>query len=195
MSGAPTIDWVRPGVGFTPEAAASFRRAEAHAGRELDANSTYRDWDTQQAMHDAWEAYVAGTGPYPGHSRALPPEESMHCLGLAWDSDEWVRPGMVELLAEHGWVRTAAWDPTEQHHFEYQQHNDQHREDDMFTDEDRAKLNELYEDYARSRKGRKSSDGLAYRMIKRVDEAIRNGKAGSHTDGTVTTIIKKGLGQ
>lgn len=64
-------------------------------------------------------------------------------------------------------------------------------DDDMFTDEDRAKLNELYEDYGRARKGRRAKDGHTYGLIKRIDEAIRNGKAGSHSDGVAMSLIKK----
>lgn len=144
---APTIVWIRDGVGFTPPAAASFRRLEADLGRQVDVNSTFRDPATQDAMYRAWQDYVNGRGPYPGHSRALPASESVHCQGEALDSDDWVTPGFIALAAEHGWIRTAAWDPTEQHHFEYQADRDQHRadptpdqEEDMFTDEDRANL-------------------------------------------------------
>lgn len=124
---APVIDWVRAGVGFTPEAAASFRRAEADLGRWIDVNSTYRDYNRQLSMWRAWNAYVAGTGPYPGHSRALHPDASMHCKGLALDSDDWRTPGFISFMAERGWIRTAASDPTEQHHFEYQAWRDMHR--------------------------------------------------------------------
>lgn len=126
MGGAPVIETIRPGVQFTPEAAASFRRLEARLGRKVDVNSTYRDWDTQMRMYLAWNAYVNGTGPYPGHSRALHPSLSVHCQGNALDSDDWTTPGFNALAAEHGWIRTAANDPTERHHFEYQRWNDRH---------------------------------------------------------------------
>ncbi|MGW9345893.1 hypothetical protein ACWGR3_30600 [Streptomyces albidoflavus] len=153
MSGAPVIEWLRPGVGYTPPAAASMRRLEARLGRPHDCNSSYRDWDKQMSMHVAWERYEASgyrRDLYPGHSRALHPDDSMHCKGLADDSDDWTTPGFIELAEDHGWIRTAASDPTERHHFEYQWWRDNHRfdpapagqeqEDDMFTDEDRALL-------------------------------------------------------
>lgn len=125
----PTIVTIRPGVQFTPPAAASFRRVEADLGRPVDVNSTYRDWDRQMSMYLAWQAYVNGTGPIPPHSRAIHPEYSIHCQGNALDSDDWRTPGFIALAAEHGWIRTAASDPTEQHHFEYQYWRDQHRND------------------------------------------------------------------
>ncbi|MGX9346390.1 hypothetical protein [Microbacterium sp. KNMS] len=156
---SPTIEWVRDGVGFTPPAAASFRRLEADLGRQVDVNSTFRDPATQDAMYRAWQDYVNGRGPYPGHSRALPASESVHCQGEALDSDDWTTPGFIALAAEHGWIRTAAWDPTEQHHFEYQASRDEHRgeqpqttttgEPDMFVIRDKSNGNCFMVDYGR----------------------------------------------
>ena len=77
----------------------------------------------------AWTAYENGTGPHPGHSRAVHPSKSRHTSGLGLDSDEWTDPAFVVYMAGHGWIRTAASDPTERHHFEYQWWNDQHRND------------------------------------------------------------------
>ena len=125
--GGPVIVTLRAGVQFTPEAAASFERAESDLGRRIDVNSTYRDWDKQMSMYLNWEAYAAGRGPYPGHSRAIHPSLSRHTSGLALDSDDWVTPGFNAFMAERGWIRTAASDPTERHHFEYQSWNDKHR--------------------------------------------------------------------
>lgn len=125
MGGAPSIVWLRDGVGYTPAAAASMWRLERALGRPHDCNSSYRDYNEQLSMWRAWQWYLAG-GPYPGHSRALHPDASMHCQGLADDSDDWRTPGYIELAAEFGWVRTAAGDPTEQHHFEYQSWRDNH---------------------------------------------------------------------
>lgn len=127
MGGAPAIVTVRPGVQFVPPAADSFRRLEARLGRRADVNRTYADWDTQLKMYNAWQAYVTGRGPKPNHSRALHPSKSAHCAGLAWDSDDWRTPGFISLAAEYGFIRTAANDPTEQHHFEYQWWRDSHR--------------------------------------------------------------------
>lgn len=126
MGGAPTIVWLRDGVGYEPEAALSMQRLEAALGRPHDCNSSYRDWDLQLRMYYAWEAYANGTGPYPGHSRALHPKDSKHCAGTADDSDDWTTPGYIALAEEHGWIRTAASDPTERHHFEYQKWRDRH---------------------------------------------------------------------
>lgn len=157
MGGAPAIVWLRDGVGYTPDAAASMRRLEAALGRAHDCNSSYRDYDLQRSMFDAWNRYVdSGYNPRykPNHSRAIDPDKSMHCKGLADDSDDWTTPGYIDLAAEHGWIRTAANDPTERHHFEYQWWNDQHRNDpapasteaskkdeDIMTAQDVAQIN------------------------------------------------------
>lgn len=127
MGGAPVLETVRPGVTLEPGAAASFRRLEARLGRRADVNRTYADYATQLRMYNAWNAYKAGRAPHPGHSRALHPDQSVHCQGRAWDTDDWRTPGFIALAAEYGWIRTAANDPTEQHHFEYQWARDQHR--------------------------------------------------------------------
>src|SRR3546814_9445527 len=102
MGGAPVIEAVRPGVQLAPAAAASFRRLEARLGRPADVNRTYADYNTQMRMYLAWQAYVTGNGPHPGHSRALHPDQSMHCRGLAWDTDDWRTPGFITLAAEYG---------------------------------------------------------------------------------------------
>ncbi|KQT75411.1 hypothetical protein [Microbacterium sp. Leaf436] len=125
---APVIEWVRDGVGFTPDAAASFRRAEAKWGR-IPCNSTYRDWGLQLSMWQAWEAWTQGRGPKPNHSRAVHPDQSRHTSGIALDTDLWTVAGFIAFMVDHGWIRTAAWDPTEQHHFEYQWWRDNHRND------------------------------------------------------------------
>lgn len=121
--GGLVIETVRPGVQFTPEAASAFRRAEAQVksefGRNIDANSTYRSWDTQMAMYAAWIRYVVGTGPYPGHSKAVHPSQSFHVSGLALDSDDWVNGRIVQILADNGFIRNRLHVPNERHHFEY----------------------------------------------------------------------------
>lgn len=123
--GGLVIDTVRPGVQFTPDAAAAFRRAEARVHeefhRKIDTNSTYRSRETQLRMYNAWNAYVAGRGPYPGHSKALHPDDPLafHVHGLALDSDDWVNPRIVAILAENGFIRNRLYVPNENHHFEY----------------------------------------------------------------------------
>jgi hypothetical protein len=145
MGGAPVIEWIRPGVGYDPDAAASMRRLEAALGRPHDCNSSYRDYLEQLAMWEAWEAWEAGRGPKPPHSRAIHPDVSMHCRGLADDTDDWTTPGYIALAAEHGWIRTAAHDPTERHHFEYQPHRDQHRNDPTPADpEENEEMRDKY---------------------------------------------------
>ena len=132
MGGAPVVETIRPGVQFVSSAADSFRRLEARLGRPIDVNSTYRDWNTQLRMYNDWMRYVnSGYKPAykPNHSRAVHPDYSKHCQGLALDSDDWTTPGFIPLAAEYGFIRTAPNDPTEQHHFEYQWWNDKHRND------------------------------------------------------------------
>lgn len=123
--GAPAIVTIRNGVQFTPDAAAAFRRAEAQVQKEfrrnIDVNSTYRDWDTQLRMHNNWQAYVNGTGPYPGHSKALHPNDPLafHTKGTALDSDDWTNARIVAILARNGFIRNRLYVPNENHHFEY----------------------------------------------------------------------------
>lgn len=124
--GGLVIETIRPGVQFTPEAVSAFRRAEAEVrqefGRDIDTNSTYRAWATQLAMYEAWNRYVAsGYKPslYPGHSKAVHPNESFHVDGTALDSDDWRSARIVSILATNGFIRNRLNVPGEQHHFEY----------------------------------------------------------------------------
>lgn len=130
--GGLVIEEVRPGVQFVPDAAAAFRRAEAQVrrefGRDIDVNSTYRSRATQLAMYLAWERYVNGTGPYPGHSKALHPDNPLafHVAGTALDSDDWRNARIVAILAENGYTRNRLYVKNEEHHFEYLVNRDQH---------------------------------------------------------------------
>lgn len=130
--GGLVIEQVRPGVEFVPDAAAAFRRAEAQVraefGRDIDANSTYRSRAKQLGMYNAWQAYISGRGPYPGHSKALHPDDPLafHVAGLALDSDDWRVARIVEILAENGFIRNRLDVPGEQHHFEYIRARDTH---------------------------------------------------------------------
>lgn len=118
----PTITWLRDDAGFAPGAAGSFQRMEAEIGA-IPCNSSYRDYDLQLSMYFAWINYERGFAPYPGHSRALHPDESQHCLGLAFDT---ARITDVRAIAEsHGWFQVD--DPSETHHFEYRAAQDRHR--------------------------------------------------------------------
>ncbi|WP_341935509.1 hypothetical protein MRBLWO14_001161 [Microbacterium sp. LWO14-1.2] len=110
----------------------------------MDINRTYADWDTQMAMYEAWEAWVAGRGPKPNHSRAVHPRESDHTAGVGLDSDDWTDPEFVELAADHGWIRTHASDPTERHHFKYLEGRDNHRNRPSASPQRRRKHMELW---------------------------------------------------
>lgn len=131
--GGLVIEQVRRGVEFIPDAAAAFRRAEAQVraefGRDIDVNSTYRSWADQMVMYIDWSRYVAsGYRPAlkPNHSRAVHPSQSFHVSGTALDSDDWVNARIVEILAEHGFIRNRLNIPNEQHHFEYIRARDTH---------------------------------------------------------------------
>lgn len=123
--GGLVIDKVRPGVEFVPDAAAAFRRWEAQVraefGRDIDANSTLRTRAKQLSMYNAWQAYISGRGPHPGHSKALHPDDPLafHVTGLALDSDDWQVPRIVEIGEENGFFRNRLYIPNENHHFEY----------------------------------------------------------------------------
>ncbi|MFS6529700.1 hypothetical protein V8Z69_07480 [Microbacterium aurugineum] len=121
MMGGLVIDTIRPGVQFTPDAAKAYRRAEAQLGRDIDTNSTLRARATQLRMYNAWQAYVTGRGPYPGHSKALHPDDPLafHTKGTALDSDDWTDPKVVAVLAENGFIRNRLYIKGEEHHFEY----------------------------------------------------------------------------
>lgn len=110
---APTLVTIRPGVSFTPEAAASWLRMEKKVGRRISTNSTYRDWDAQYKL---WLHWVQ-TGKPP---RALHPDNSMHCKGLAADTNEVT---LLKSLRDYGWRQTA---PDEDWHFEYKRNEDKH---------------------------------------------------------------------
>ena len=118
-----TIETVRPGVQFVPDAAAAFRRSNAQVriefGRDIDVNSTFRSPELQLQMHFASLAYRNGTGPYPGHSWAVHPKDSFHVAGTALDSDDWTIARIVAILAENGFIRNRLYVPGENHHFEW----------------------------------------------------------------------------
>lgn len=118
---APTIVTIRPGVAFEPAAAASWRRMEATAGRLIDVNSSYRNYSEQLAAYNAYQAYVNGTGPWAPF--ALHPDKSMHCRGLAVDTDD---QSLIKAMPSHGWRQTALA-IGEPWHFDYLRSQDQHQ--------------------------------------------------------------------
>jgi hypothetical protein len=95
---------IRPGVTLDQPAAASFLRVEAVAGH-VDVNSSYRDWDLQYKL---WEAWRNGSGVL-----ALHPDRSMHCKGLAIDTDD---VSLMRSMGDYGWRGTV---PDEDWHFDY----------------------------------------------------------------------------
>lgn len=126
-----TIINLRPGVQFTPDAAAAFLRAEMQVlrefGRHIRVNSTFRSRAVQLAMYEAWNWYLRG-GPYPGHSKALHPDDPLafHVTGEALDSDDWRIARIVAILAENGFIRNRLYVKNEEHHFEYIRNRDKH---------------------------------------------------------------------
>lgn len=133
--GGQVIVTIRPNVQFIPDAAAAFMRWEARVraayGRNLDVNRTLTDWDTQMSMHLASLAYLAGTGPYPGHSYAAHPKYSNHVSGEAVDSDDWVHPDIIAWGEENGFIRDSLNVANERHHFKYYRSRDQHYGEDI----------------------------------------------------------------
>lgn len=117
---APTIVTIRPGVAFEPGAAASWQRMEAAAGKAIDCNSSYRDYDEQMQAWQAYVDYINGVGPWAPY--ALHPDQSMHCKGLASDSDD---QSLILSMPSYGWRQTALA-VGEPWHFDYQSWNDKH---------------------------------------------------------------------
>ena len=142
---------LRPGVLFEEQAAASWARMEVERGQHLDTNRTTVSREAQQIERDKYLAYMNGTGPWA--PLALDPDDSWHCEPIArasdTDDDEWIRAH-----PDHGWrfvVKSERW------HAQYYPHLDLHRhegfpagfnptpfeEDDMFSDADRALLQDV----------------------------------------------------
>lgn len=120
-------------------AAASLARVDSALGRPLDVNSAGRTPEEQQEMVDRMNA----GGPF-----ALPVGESVHEDGYAVDSDD--ADNLVELLAEHGWIRTALA-RGEWWHVEYFPHRDQHINDK--TPSKRKRGGDMAAQYYRRAKG------------------------------------------
>jgi hypothetical protein len=119
MSAPKNLIRIRPGVTLAAPAAHAFRRLEARWGRTIDVNRSLADWDTQYALWRHW--IQTGRPPF-----ALHPDKSMHCKGLAIDSDDHVRVGFVKLAAEYGWKQSALA-VGEPWHFDYLSSTDKHK--------------------------------------------------------------------
>lgn len=116
-----TLVTLRPGLTLEAEAAASWARMEAAAGRRLDVNRSTVSRADQFKLYWAYVAYKNGTGPFA--VLALHPDQSWHCEPRAravdTDDDLWIR-----VRPSFGWrfvVRTEKW------HAQYYPHLDQHR--------------------------------------------------------------------
>lgn len=116
MPAPSSLVTLRPGVTFAADAAASFARVEARVGRRIDVNSSYRDWGAQYKL---WRNHVMGV---PGAPLALHPDKSMHCKGLAVDTDD---QAIMRAAGEYGWRQTALG-VNEPWHFDYFRNLDKH---------------------------------------------------------------------
>lgn len=126
-----TLVFIALGHQLQADAAASFMRAIAD-GAPSDLTSTWRDPIRQEFLR---KQYLAGV---PGYNFALPPDESLHCKGLAID----VPGSATDTRTAKGWWtsygKSYGFYPVanEDWHFEYRQHLDTKRpspskEDDM----------------------------------------------------------------
>lgn len=114
MSRPTNLVTLRPGVTFQADAAASFQRVEKRAGRRVDVNSTYRDWEEQMRL------YLAYQRDPKNNPLALHPDHSMHCRGLALDSDDHT---LMRSMDDYGWRATVQSEPW---HFDYFHTLDKH---------------------------------------------------------------------
>ena len=112
-------------------AAASLRRIDRQLGRLADINEAGRSPEQADANYRAWIAYSTGKGPKAAY--ALPASKSVHCIGLAADSDDWYNPAAAAVWRDNGWVQTALYPNdskrNEPWHGEYRIDRDNHRHD------------------------------------------------------------------
>jgi hypothetical protein len=139
----------------------SIHRIDAQLGRYLDINSAWRDPQEQEKLYQAYRNYQNGTGPWA--PIALRPEQSVHCDGEAIDTDD-NNAGMTRILNNNGWFHTVyhwvngVYTLVEPWHYEYDYRKDKFfggipagsgstpiEEDDMFSDDDRRKMNAIYD--------------------------------------------------
>mgnify|MGYP007112210180 CR=1 FL=1 len=174
MGGLVKVDLGHGRGWAAPTAAASIRRIDRDLGRPADINEAGRSPEKADDNYRKWLAYKNGTGPWAPY--ALPASRSVHCWGNAADSDDWYNAAAAAVWRDHGWRQTARYndDRDEPWHGEHFPNLDNHRnepapagmEDDMFSDNDR-------------------------KLLQRIDAANRNGKKGSHSDGTNTARLKR----
>lgn len=87
-------------------AAASVHRIDRQLGRLADVNEAGRSAAQADANHAAWLRYLAG-GPKAPY--ALPASQSVHCQGMAVDSDDWYNARAAAVWRENGWKQTARY--------------------------------------------------------------------------------------
>lgn len=109
-------------------AAASIARIDAQLGRPADINDAGRSAAQADENYRRWIAYRNG-GPWAPY--ALPSWLSVHCKGLAADSDDWYNPASAAVWRDNGWRQTARYndDRDEPWHGEYFINLDNHRYD------------------------------------------------------------------
>lgn len=112
------------------DAAASVLRIDQQLGRLADVNDAGRSPEQADKNHAAWVAYQNG-GPKAPY--ALPASRSVHCLGLAVDSDDWYNARAAAVWRENGWRQTARYPDNpakdEPWHGEYSTVRDKHLTD------------------------------------------------------------------
>lgn len=200
-----TIVRIRGGVEFTPDAADAFRRAEARVqakrGRNIDVNSTYRSRSKQLAMYNAWQAWQGGWGPYPGHSKALHPDDPLafHVTGEALDSDDWRDAWIVQVLAENGFIRNRLYVPNEEHHFEYIRSKDRNYGKEIDMPLNAADKKWIKKEIARGSRlvwtGKSTTNGNRWGdMLRVVYNSVRVGKRGVRHHGDLTGAIMSEIG-
>lgn len=191
--GGIAIVKVRSGVEFTPDAAAAFRRAEAQVqaefGRNIGVNSTYRSWDQQMSMYNAWNAYVNGTGPYPGHSKAIHPMYSRHTGGTALDSSDWGNARIRQILANNGFIRNQLHVPNEEHHFEYIRARDTNYGKEIDMELSSKDVKRIAAEVVRQ-----MSKSTLSKRVKAIYDSVRYGKKGVRTHGDLTGAIMSEIG-
>lgn len=139
---------------LSPSAAASLRRVDRQLGRTVTVTWGGRSRAEQQKLFDKY-----------GWPRAAWPGTSPHESGNAIDTDEWTKPGFVELMADNGWTRPLKKEPW---HLVHGNHRDNHlndpapsggattgttTEDDMFDEKDRAVLIEALTEIRNTKAG------------------------------------------
>ncbi|WP_460776005.1 M15 family metallopeptidase domain-containing protein [Microbacterium sp. GXF7504] len=97
---AQTVDLTGGRGRLAPAPAASIARIDRALGRPADINSAWRDPIEQQRLRDD---YLRDPNNNP---IALPPDESVHCVGYAVDSDDWYAPTAAAVWRDHGWRQT-----------------------------------------------------------------------------------------